>query len=295
MDEQILKKEASFFSATHNALTRQVAWSSIPYFQKRIDEAFDMLVSIQQHFSGRRNLKALTLACGDMSGEYHFFSRVGVSHIIAYDVSSGQRDKFYIKYDGRIPVDYHIADVNQLELPRNTFDIVYMNQSLHHIEAVEQVVSRLATALTPDGLFALNDYIGVPFLQRSHKQRELTARLWPHLPERLRRNHKGNVFNTPHIPKKDELSPYEAIRSDAILPALHANFIPLKELTFGGFLFPLINGFAQNYTEDDDATLLKMLWEMDQYMIEQGAIEPNFIRAVYVPRGRHVQRETAIR
>jgi hypothetical protein len=30
-------------------------------------------------------------------------------------------------------------------------------------------------------------------------------------------------------------------------------------------------------------------------MIEQGAIEPNFIRAVYVPRGRHVQRETAIR
>lgn len=283
MDIENCSNEALFFDKTDNLMTRKVSWSSIPSYQSRIIEGLDLLKEVRCILEGNRYPKCLTLACGDMSGEYSFFSNLNASHIDAFDISQGQKEKFIKNvYDHKIPVDYSIADVNKIELCKKHYDVVYMSQSLHHLTDIEKVLYEIKTSLKDGGIFVLNDYIGEPFLQRSVKQREIVSKLWQHLPARYRKNHSGVLFNTPHIPLKESLSPFEAVCSDAIVPALRNIFACYKEFMFGGILFPLLNGFAQNYcnTEFDDC-LLNILWDIDQFMIKSEAIEPNFIRGIY--------------
>ena len=96
----------------------------------------------------------------------------------------------------------------------------------------------------PDGVFVIIDYVGAPFLHRIARQREFCTKIWRQLPERLRVNVHGKVSEDIHIPSRNNLSPFEAIRSDAILPGLHEFFDVRKIFLYGGILFPLLNGFA---------------------------------------------------
>ena len=51
--------------------------------------------------------------------------------------------------------------------------------------------------------------------------------------------------------------------------------------TYAGILFPLLEGFAQNYTEsEEDQQLLAHLWRLDQELIYAGLVEPNFMRTI---------------
>jgi SAM-dependent methyltransferase len=279
-----LGKEAGHFSGKNNDRVRSLAWSAIPYFQRKIHERIDIGRKARELLACKSEIAALTLACGDMTGEYRLLKSLGAKEIVAYDVSEGQRERFRDRVDdGSVKVDYRIGDVNEVDLPKNAFDVVYMQQSLHHIEAVEAVLSRIHDSLKADGVFVLNDYIGEPFLQRTEKQRAIARRIWKQLPERLRIMN-GEVKEDIHIPAKSILSPFEAIRSDAIYPALKATFTTHCEFTFAGILFPVVNNFAPNYDLEKDDTLIRLLWEMDEMLVENGVVEPNFIRGLYLKR-----------
>ncbi len=279
-------QEAAFFDQHDNQLTRSVAWSSIPYFQARLHQRINLVETAKAGMNNRTGLRALTLGCGDMKGEYGLLRRFDVTEIVAYDLSEGQRTNFYERvYDpaADVEVDYRIGDAAADSLGSGEFDIVYIQQSFHHFEEVEKVAANIRMALRPDGVFLLNDYIGPPFLQRSQRQRSATRRIWRHLPPRLRTDAGGKVWDDILIPPIESLPPHEAVRSDAILPSLRENFDIIDEHQFAGLLFPLFNGFAQNYTADD-LVFVKSMWEVDEWMIAEGAIEPNFIRGLYRPR-----------
>ncbi|MDH3299821.1 MAG: class I SAM-dependent methyltransferase [Acidimicrobiia bacterium] len=277
------KLEAAFFDQHDNQLTRSVAWSAIPFFQSRLHQRLDLVATATAHLERTEDLRALTLGCGDMTGEYGLLRRFPVTQIVAYDLSEGQRANFYERtYDesAGIDVDYRIGDAAADTLGSEEFDLVYIQQSFHHFEEVEKVAANIRMALRPGGVFLLNDYIGTPFLQRSERQRAATRRIWRHLPARLRTGANGEVWDDILIPPIENLPPHEAVRSDAILPALRENFDIIDEHQFAGLLFPLFNGFAQNYTEAD-MTFVRSMWEVDEWMIAEGAIEPNFIRGLY--------------
>lgn len=283
MDNKI-KQEGEFFSDHDSVLTRSIAWSAIPQVQRAMRTELDFAVETKKLLQGRSGIKALTLACGDMTGEYALFQKLGVSEIDAYDVAKGKRKEFFDKvYDGGIKVDYKIADVNKVDLPVGRYDLVYLQHSYHHIEQVDRLAGQVRQALAPNGLFLLNDYIGPNFLQRSSAQRAITRRIWRILPERLRVNPQGKVLKDIHIPPKTSLSPCEAINAEKILPALYRNFNFEHMSVFGGLLFPLFNGFAKNYQKEDDL-FIRSMWEMDKILTEYGAVEPNFIRAIMRPK-----------
>lgn len=277
-----LQAEAAAFAGVHNDQTRSLAWSSIPYFSKKLQERVNLGALTRSRLSGRPEIRALTMACGDMKGEYGFFKAMGATAIDAFDISEGQKERFNrLVNDGQIPVAYAIADVNEITLSEEKYDLVYMQQSLHHIEDVEHVVAEIKKSLKPDGLFVLNDYVGEPFLQRGPKQRTVCQRLWDCLPARLRTDHNGRVWDKLPIPDKRLLSPFEAIRSHAILPALRSTFNVVDEFLFGGIVFPIINNYARNYDLEQDDALIRMLWELDVMLVENGTVEPSFVRAVY--------------
>jgi SAM-dependent methyltransferase len=279
-----IKREGEFFSAHNSALTRSVSWAAIPQFQKAMGEELNLLAEAKKLLNGRVNIKALTMACGDMKGEYGFLCKLGATEIDAYDVAEGKKKEFFDHvYNGKVKVDYKIADVNKIELPAGRYQVVFMQHSYHHIEEVDRLAEQIRSALAPDGLFILNDYIGPNFLQRTKAQIEVTRRIWRILPERLRVNPQGKVLDDVHIPPKSSLSPYEAINADKILPALQRNFDLERVSVFAGLLFPLFNGFAKNYEEKDDL-FLRSMWEMDKILVEKGVLEPNFIRAIMRPK-----------
>lgn len=120
-----LSVEAERFSRQDNHARRELVWSAIPYFRDRIAEQLDVGAAVARQLSGREHAVALTLACGDMAGEYQLLRRAGVAEIDAFDISEGQRDKFRRDvYDGAIPVNYRIADVNTIALTPDRYDVV---------------------------------------------------------------------------------------------------------------------------------------------------------------------------
>jgi len=286
MKEKKIKNEADFFSKHDNELTRKRGWTSIEYFQKMIRVNFDMKSEVQKIIKDKNPIRCLTLACGDMVGEYNFFKSIGGTEIDAFDISEGQRENFYKKtYDGKVKVNYKIHDVNNIILEENLYDIVYMQQSYHHIEKVEHVANEINKSLKSTGILLLNDYVGEPFLQRTKKQREICSQIWKMLPPQYRKNPNGVVLDKIHIPKKETLSPYEAICSDKIIPTLKNTFLELKSFYFGGILFPIFNGFTTNYKNNEsDNTLIKLMWEIDQILIKNSVVEPNFIRGIFKKR-----------
>lgn len=281
-----LTAEAQKFSTQDNRARRKLDWSAIPYFRMRIAEHLDLGASVARHLAHRDRPRALTLACGDMAGEYQLLKRVGVTAIDAWDISEGQRDKFtrYV-YDGAIPVDYAIADVNEIVLEPDRYDLVYLQHAYHHVERLEHVADQIRAALKPDGILAITDYVGANFLQRTPRQRDLCSAIWRTLPERYRVRPSGKVFAELRIPPREALSPHEAVRAEEIVGVLEARFEPQETFLYGGILFPLFNGCAENFTDSaEDQEFLRVMWDLDRWLIGSGSIEPNFIKALYRPR-----------
>jgi len=280
--------EAARFGDQDNAARRELVWSAIPYFRDRINAALDLGATVKQRLEGCERPVALTLACGDMAGEFPFLERMGVAEIDAFDLSEGQRQKFLDNvYDGSIPVNYEIADVNDLDLMPGRYDVVYLQHAYHHVEKLERVADQIRGALKPDGTLAIIDYVGANFLQRTPRQRDLCSAIWRTMPERYRVRPSGRVFAEMRIPDRASLSPFEAVRSEEIISVLDARFDRQDSYFFGGILFPIFNGVAQNFTESEaDQEFLRVMWDLDRWLIDTGNIEPNFVRAIYTPRAQ---------
>jgi hypothetical protein len=95
----------------------------------------------------------------------------------------------------------------------------------------------------------------------------------------------GRVFAELRIPDKASLSPYEAVRAEDILEVLDARFERRESFFFGGILYPLFNGIGQNFTESEtDQEFLRVMWDLDRWLIDSGNIEPSFMKAIFVPK-----------
>ncbi|MCB1675119.1 MAG: class I SAM-dependent methyltransferase, partial [Halioglobus sp.] len=134
-----IKSEARYFGEQDNIQLRSLSWSSIGYFQQQIGKASNLQKIIAAKLADRQPLRGLSLAGGDMTGEYRFLKNAGVTSIDAFDISAGQRDKFFNRMGDSpdIEVNYFIEDVNAISLKENHYDLVYVQQAYHHFEAIE--------------------------------------------------------------------------------------------------------------------------------------------------------------
>src|SRR5438309_10248193 len=137
---EIIGEEARHFGEADNQYTRDVFWGVLPVFWNEVGKRVNVGRATADHLRGRDHSVALTLACGDMYGEYRMLKSAGVKEIDAFDISEGQREKFYRNvYDGTVRVNYEICDVNQISLERKRYDVVFILHAYHHIERLEHV------------------------------------------------------------------------------------------------------------------------------------------------------------
>ncbi|MEP7294396.1 MAG: class I SAM-dependent methyltransferase [Chloroflexota bacterium] len=108
-------------------------------------------------------MKTLELGCG--SGWLTLAMAQRGAQATGIDVSDGAlqvaRD-----YDAQVraetpgSVEYRAADLNYLELPAETYDLVVVKGTLHHLMRLDHVISEIATSLKPGGLLWVNDSDG---------------------------------------------------------------------------------------------------------------------------------------
>jgi SAM-dependent methyltransferase len=280
--------EAEFWDDFNMELARKTSWTGagdLGYwaFQKMCDgryaEMMD-LISDTMQVPRAEPLRGLVLGCGDMAGEHaHFINpNLPFSEVDAYDVSAQSLERARQLTDAKgLNVNYHIADINQVELPPDRYALAVIFHAYHHFEQVDRVAQQVNQALLPGGVLYLWDYIGPRKLQHTESQLFHAQQMLQLLPYKYRRELDGKMRQRVQSVPADTLSPDEAICSDKILDAIARHMNVVWQYNWAGLLYPLLEGIAFNFTtRDDDQALLRFLFDLDCALCQSGQVEPNF-------------------
>ena len=154
----------------------------------------------ERFFPGGDAGDALSLGCG--AGHFdRIFKRCGFSFrsLTGIDISEGAVDQaraLAAQISLAPKVEYLAADLNHYELPPRCFDFIYFFQCLHHIEALEHMLTQCQRALRPEGLLMVNEFVGPSRFQWTARQVELANALISLLPEELRRDLQSGGVKT---------------------------------------------------------------------------------------------------
>lgn len=192
---------------------------------------------------------------------------------------------------------FRTANVNELPLD-GQLDLIVFEQSLHHVDALEAVLDRCHAALAPDGLLVINEYVGPDRFQWNDEVQRLMNAMLQLLPEGLRRNPDDGAIKH-EMRRVDpqaviDLDPSEAIHSSAIVDACAARFDLVEMRRFGGTLLQfMLADIIANFDPDDerDTALLRLMTLLETELIRCGAIESDFVYAVYRRRPPGAERQ----
>src|SRR5205807_523039 len=66
-------------------------------------------------------------------------------------------------------ISYAVANLNELRLSENMYDVVFASSSVHHIANLESLFANVGKCLKPRGLFILLEYVGPSQFQLTDK------------------------------------------------------------------------------------------------------------------------------
>lgn len=120
------------------------------------------------------------------------------------------------QFPGRVAVQQ--ADLNFVELPKNTYDLIVSEHCLHHILNLEYLAAQINDSLMPDGYFFLHDYVGEARFQFADEKKQ---RFEAAFQDAQRRDAALRSWQL-SWPALDNgaYSPFEAVRSDETLGVL---------------------------------------------------------------------------
>jgi SAM-dependent methyltransferase len=96
-----------------------------------------------------RGLRVLDLGCG-----FGWFCRwareQGAAHVLGVDVSDRMLERA-LATTADAAITYRCADLEHLELPPTSFDLVYSSLALHYVVSLDRLLAQVHAALVPDG------------------------------------------------------------------------------------------------------------------------------------------------
>jgi len=269
-------------------------WGKILPDRERSEAAIeDTKASIElcvaRHFSSlstlaqERTLKfehGLTLGCGAGRCERELL-RNGVCRTfhgidISEDAIAAARE---IAKEQNLPLTYEVADLNFLELPEKTFDLVVAQTCLHHILFLERVAEQVWRSLKADGYLWIHDFVGETQGQYDLKRISIMNQILAILPEKFRKNKiTGRLVTEIKRPEPGHLgSPFESIRSSEIVPVFQRWFTVEWKLEFDAFLRLVVpQGTRAAYLENEDTkALFEILMLLDDLCIKEEIVRPS--------------------
>jgi len=171
-------------------------------------------------------------------------------------------------------VTTHVADVNRVTLPRDTYDLILCNACLHHFVELEGILNEISNALKEDGLLAIWDFVGEKRLQWSEARIAFQQALLDEVPEEFRVSPDTRIQR----PDTSTLSPFEAVRSTEIPALLQERFRPELWKTFCGALAPLAWSLRVDDLERSRPDILDKIIRKDRELSETPS--PHFVNLV---------------
>ena len=151
------------------------------------------------------------------------------------------------------------TDVRTLDLPPASFDLVILDDALHHIAPLAPFLRKIHSWLRPGGLLVVNEFVGPSRFQWTDRQIELANRTAGRHAGPLKVRPDGTP--RPPVYRPGTLAmlmydPSEAVDSASILPLVREHFDIAEEKMCGGALLHLVfKDIAHHFLHPDDAAL----------------------------------------
>jgi SAM-dependent methyltransferase len=240
---------------------------------------------------GERTIRSLDLGCGAGAKSLTVFQSGSTSEVHGIDISEDRiAEAERMRAAHGVPGEFRVADVNTALLPPNTYDLIFSSHSLHHFLALEHVMSQVHDALTPGGLFILEEFVGPTQFQWTDRQIDVVRTLMALLPEHLRMLRWGAVKpyeGRPTVADVVAASPFESIRSAEILPLFRRHFRVLELRRLGGTIQHLLyNGIVHNFTLDraEATSFVQAIIDVEDALIDSDMLPSDFMLLVGTKR-----------
>jgi SAM-dependent methyltransferase len=205
-----------------------------------------------KRFAGRRFKRGLSLGSGLGNLERAARHMDLCEEIEGIDGSEASLEaaRSKAREEGVTGISYRYGNLNTLRLPRARYDVVFFHASLHHVRSVEKLLARVERAMSPDALLFVEEWVGPARTEWDDAKMARMRKLYDELPI----SWKAVPTLQPPILVDD---PSEAVRSSAILPAIHRLFNVVVERPYGGHLTAVIlSQLAHDKVTDDDRQAL---------------------------------------
>lgn len=250
------------------------------YSQRALVEGKDWREWAVRHLGGPARL-AVELGCGQGEQIRNLVASGYAEEGIGIDLDACRFGNGSEAAGGRVKL---IAqDVNSLVLAPGSCDLIYALQSFHHFSNLEHIMEAVERALTPNGLFVLEEFAGPAQFQWTDQQLRVTKALLGLMPVHLRRYANGIEKRAEGRSTPEEVMrvcPSEAIRSDEIVPLFHSRFQVLHHLPLGGTIQHILySGIIHNFPDGDEATdhLIDCVAEMETILVQAGVLPSDFV------------------
>lgn len=157
------------------------------------------------------------------------------------------------------------------------------HHSLHHIVELERVFDQVQASMAPGATFTTFDIIGRNGHMRWPETYALINAFWHFLPEEKRRHAVLKFVSEDYRDHDCSTQGFEGIRAQDILPALLSRFEFETFFAWGGLTDVFTGrGYGSNFdaTKPDDQRFISMVDEINEVLLDLGAIKPTTICAV---------------
>ncbi len=244
----------------------------------------------------------LSVGCGAAGQEVGAAQQGLFAHLDAIDISrsaleEGRRLAAAAEVEN---ISFIEADFGQHELCPESYDVVFMNMSLHHVKELDAFLARIAACLRPGGFFLINEYIGPRQFQFGERQLSIVNDILEVLPEKLRQDVTTGEIKRSYERKSVEYwnvaDPSEAVRSDLIVPTLGHHFDVVERVDYGGtVLHLLLEHIIHNFDNGNDAhvAILRLLARFEDVLISRGVLDSDFTVMALARKGATSPRAAA--
>lgn len=225
--------------------------------------------------------KAVSIGCGNAGKEIDLVRKGLVASFDLYELSESrlneamEASKRYGVYDA---FTFNRENVFERDLPSESYDLVYWDNSLHHMLDVEEAIAWSHKVLKPGGGLLINDFIGASRFQWPAEQLTYAKQVRECFSgtKYLKDSSGENVDLSLTIKKPTKLGmwlddPSEAADSDRIIDSVDEYFPNAHIHNLGGVVYHLaLNDMLVNFDDSEDRHILKLLMMIDGFISKEG-------------------------
>ena len=180
-------------------------------------------------------------------------------------------------------INYQVADINEIVLSENKYDIVFVGSALHHLSNLEHIFEEIRKSLKPNGFFIFNEFVGPSQFQWTEKQLKIMNEILEIIPDKYKVDVTSGRLKEQicrsSIGYMNENDPSEAIRSNEIIPLVRKYFDIEERVDYGGtIMHMLLHAIVSNFnpSKEEDVAILRLLGYMEDILIKEKILPSDF-------------------